>query len=271
MSEGVRRATASGSAAAAEACIHPAARLGSQVSVGPWSLIDADVEVGDGTWIDAHVVIRGPTRIGRNNRIYAFCSLGQDPQDKKYDPAVGPSRLIIGDGNTIREYCTINRGTAHGGGVTEVGNHNWIMAYCHIAHDCRVGHHTVFANHATLAGHVEVHDHVTLGGFTGVHQFCRLGESSFTAIASVVVKDVPPFVMVAGNTASPRAINKIGLQRRGLAEADIQAIRRAFKTLYREGLPLAEAMTGLGQQAENSVYVKTMLEFVGNSGRGICR
>jgi UDP-N-acetylglucosamine acyltransferase len=207
----------------------------------------------------------------RNNRIYAFCSLGQDPQDKKFERDAGPSSLVIGDDNTIREYCTINRGTAHGGGVTRVGNGNWVMACCHIAHDCKVGDHTVFANHATLAGHVEVHDRVTLGGFTGVHQFCRVGENGFTAIASVVVKDVPPFVVVAGNTARPRTVNRVGLQRRGLEAAEIQTIHRAFKTLYREGLTLSAALAALERQARDSDHVRTMLEFVRDSKRGICR
>jgi UDP-N-acetylglucosamine acyltransferase len=201
--------------------IHPsaqvdrAARLAADVTVGPWSVIGPEVEIEAGTRIGAHVVIHGPTRIGPDNRIHPFCSIGDDPQDKKYVSG-GSSRLEIGSRNTIREYCSINRGTPGGGGLTRLGDDNWIMAYCHIAHDCRVGNHTVFANNSTLAGHVEIEDYVILGGFTGVHQFCRLGESSFTAIASIVVRDVPPFVMVNGNTARPRTINREGMKRRGM-------------------------------------------------------
>jgi len=180
--------------------IHPDAVLGIDVKVGPWTSIGPQVEIADGCEIGAHCVIKGPTRIGANTRIFPFCSIGDDPQDKKFVPGT-PTRLEIGSGNTIREYCSLNRGSPAGGGLTSVGNDNWLMAYCHIAHDCHVGNHTIFANNATLAGHVEVGDFAILAGFVGVHQFCRVGESSFCAIAAVVVKDVPPYVIVEGNTA----------------------------------------------------------------------
>jgi UDP-N-acetylglucosamine acyltransferase len=250
--------------------IHPDAVIGEEVSIGPWSVVDAGVEIGARTWIGPHVVIRGSTRIGRDNKIYPFCSIGDEPQDKNFD-ASGESSLEIGDGNTIREYCSINRGTGHGGGATTVGDDNWIMAYCHIAHDCHVGNHTVFANNSTLAGHVEIHDHVTLGGFTGVHQFCRMGESSFSAISTIVVKDVPPFVMVDGNTARARAINRVGLKRRGFSDDAIMALKKAYKMLYRNGLTLAEARGQLEVLAGQHPEIKQMLEFINASDRGIVR
>ena len=177
--------------------IHPGARLAEGVSVGPWTLIGDGVEIGPHTTVGAHCVLKGPTRIGAHNRIYPFCSIGEDPQEKKYDPDV-PVRLEVGDRNVFREYVSIHRGTQAGGGLTQVGSDNWIMAYCHIAHDCLVGNHTVFANNATLAGHVEIQDYAILAGFVGVHQFCRVGESSFSAISSVIVKDLPPYFMAEG-------------------------------------------------------------------------
>ena len=250
--------------------IDPAARLGTGVSVGPWSIIGPGVDLGDGTEIGPHVVIRGPTRIGRDNRIFAFCSVGDDPQDKKFrdDP---DSRLEIGDGNTIREYCSINRGTAGGGGVTRLGDGNWIMAYCHVAHDCRIGDHTILANHSTLAGHVTLDDYCILGGFTGIHQFCRMGESAFTAISAIVVKDVPPFVMVEGNTARARAINREGLKRRGFETATIEALKRAYRTLYRQGLTLNRALEELAEMVAETPEIGKLVEFIRASERGIVR
>jgi UDP-N-acetylglucosamine acyltransferase len=183
----------------------------------------------------------------------------------------GSSRLEIGSRNTIREYCSINRGTPGGGGLTRLGDDNWIMAYCHIAHDCRVGNHTVFANNSTLAGHVEIEDYVILGGFTGVHQFCRLGESSFTAIASIVVRDVPPFVMVNGNTARPRTINREGMKRRGMDALALGAVKRCYKALYRQGRSLEEALGVLAEEARESPQAERMLNFVRASARGIVR
>ncbi len=250
--------------------IHPGARLAEGVSVGPWTLIGDGVEIGPHTTVGAHCVLKGPTRIGAYNRIYPFCSIGEDPQHKKYDPSV-PVRLEIGDRNAFREYVSINRGTLAGGGVTRVGSDNWIMAYCHIAHDCLVGNHTVFANNATLAGHVEIQDYVMLGGFVGVHQFCRVGESSFSAISAVIVKDVPPYFMAEGNTARARAVNREGLKRRGFSPAAIDAIKRAFKTLYRMSLTLERALEELAPVALEFPEVACLVDFIRKSKRGIVR
>jgi len=250
--------------------IDPGAQLAAHVEVGPWTSIGPGVEIGAGTRIGSHCVIKGPTRIGRDNRVFAFCSLGEDPQDKKFSGA-GESRLEIGDRNTIREYCSINRGTPQGGGLTRMGDDNWLMAYCHIAHDCKVGNHTVFANNATLAGHVEIHDYVILGGFTGVHQFCRMGESSFSAIAAAVVRDVPPYVIVNGNSAIPRSINREGLKRRGFSPESIAALKRAYRTLYRQGNSLEDALKLLEAERDAFPEVARLLDFVRSSVRGIVR
>ena len=250
--------------------IHPSAILAADVVVGPWTLIGADVEIGAGSCIGSHTVVKGPTRIGRNNRVFSFCSLGDDPQDKKF-LGDGESRLEIGDGNTVREYCSINRGTPQGGGVTRIGDDNWLMAYCHIAHDCKVGNHTVFANNATLAGHVEIQDYVILGGFTGVHQFCRMGESSFSAISAAIVRDVPPYVIVDGNSAAPRSINREGLKRRGFSVESIAALKRAYRTLYRQGNSLEAALALLETERDAFPEVARLLDFVRSSVRGIVR
>ena len=250
--------------------IDQGAVLGTGVQIGPWTWIGDGVEIGDDTHVGAHVVIKGPTRIGCANRIGSFCSLGEDPQDKKFN-GTGESRLEIGDRNAIREYCSVNRGTPQGGGVTCVGDDNWIMAYCHIAHDCKVGNHTVFANNATLAGHVEIHDYVILGGFTGVHQFCRMGESSFSAIATIIVRDVPPFVIVNGNTARPRSINREGLKRRGFSVETITALKRCYRALYRQGHTLEEALTLVEAERASCNEVARLLDFVRTSARGIVR
>lgn len=250
--------------------VEPGAIIAPDVEIGPWCWIGAGVEIGAGSKVGAYTVIKGPTRIGCDNRIFSHCSLGEDPQDKKFDGS-GESRLEIGDRNTIREYCSINRGTPLGGGVTRVGNDNWIMAYCHIAHDCQVGNFVVFANNATLAGHVEIHDYVILGGFTGVHQFCRMGESSFSAIAAIIVRDVPPYVIVNGNSARPRTINREGLKRRGFSAEAIATLKRAYRTLYRQGLTLDEALRTLEGERADSVEVARLLDFVRSSKRGIVR
>lgn len=250
------------------AIVEPGAQLGPDVEVGPWTYIGDGVEIGEGCSIGAHCVLKGPTRIGRENRIFAFCSIGEAPQDKKFKGDV-PVRLEIGDRNTVREYCSINRGTPGGGGVTSIGNDNWLMAYCHIAHDCHIGNNTIFANNATLAGHVEIADYAILGGFTGVHQFCRLGESSFTAISAVIVKDVPPYVMAGGNTARARAINREGLKRRGFSRETIAAITRAYKTLYRQGLLLEDALAELDEQAQHSPEIAHFVAFIRGARRGI--
>jgi UDP-N-acetylglucosamine acyltransferase len=251
------------------AIVHPGARLGENVSIGAYSAIGEYVEIGSNTRIGPHVVIEGRTRIGADNRIFQFSSVGAVPQDKKYTDE--PTRLEIGDGNTIREFCTINCGTAQDAGVTRLGADNWIMAYVHIAHDCQIGSHAIFANNTQLAGHVHVGDYAILGGFTGVHQFVRIGAHSFTAIATVLVHDLPPYVMAAGNTAKARGINTEGLQRRGYSAAALAAIKRAFKTLYRSGLTLDQARAQLCEQAETSAEIGLLSEFLQSSTRGIVR
>jgi UDP-N-acetylglucosamine acyltransferase len=251
------------------AIIHPAARLGADVSIGAYSIVGEHVEIGNDTRIGPHVVIEGHTRIGRNNRVFQFCSLGAVPQDKKY--ADEPTRLEVGDGNTIREFCTLNCGTAQDTGVTRMGNDNWIMAYVHLAHDCQIGDHTIFANNAQLAGHVNVGDHAILGGFTGVHQFVRVGAHSFTAIATVLVHDLPPYVMAAGDTAKPYGINVEGLRRRGFSAEALTAIKRAYKTLYKSGLTLDQAKVELAEQASTCAEIGVLSEFLQGCTRGIVR
>ena len=251
------------------AIVDPAARIGANVEIGPYSIIGPDVEIGDDTEIGPHVVIKGHTRIGRENRIFQFCSLGEMPQDKKY--AGEPTRLEIGDRNTIREFCTFNLGTVQGGGVTSVGDDNWIMAYVHIAHDCHVANKTIFANGASLAGHVTVDDLVIFGGFTGVHQFCRIGAHVITAASSLVLQDVPPYLMVAGNTAQPYGIHVEGLKRRGFTSEAISELKRAYRTLYKSGLLLEEAKAKLAEQAKTQPDVQLMVDFLEASKRGIIR
>lgn len=252
-----------------KAIVDPQARIGAGVTIGPYSIIGPDVEIGEGCWIGPHVVIRGPTRIGRDNRIFQFSSIGEMPQDKKYQGE--ETRLTIGDGNTIREFCTINRGTVQGGGETRIGNDNWIMAYCHIAHDCIVGSHTVFANNASLAGHVVIEDYVILGGFTLVLQFCRLGAYSFTAFGSHVNLDVPPFVMVHGQMAQPRMMNVEGMRRHGRPPETIRALKQAYKVLYRSELRLEEARKRLEEMAQKTPEIGLIVRFLAESERGIVR
>jgi len=255
--------------------VHPTAqiaegvRLGADVEIGAYSVIAADVEIGDGSVLGPHVVVNGPTRIGRDNHIHAFASVGGDPQDKKFEGE--RSELVIGDRNHIREFVTINRGTGQGGGTTRIGNDNWIMAYVHIAHDCQVGNHTVFSNNATLAGHVYIGDHVILSGFSGVHQFCRIGEHAFIGMGCLVNGDVPPFVIMANEYGRPRGINTEGLKRRGFSPERIAAIRRAYKVLYMSGLQLSEAREQLVRIAAESPDVTTMIEFMQQAQRPIVR
>ena len=251
------------------AIVDPGAELSPGVDVGPFSVIGDGVVLGTGTRIGSHVVIDGPTRIGERNRIHSFNSLGGAPQDKKFREE--RSTLEIGDDNVIREYCTFNRGTAGGGAVTRVGDRNWIMAYVHIAHDCQVGSENVMANGATLAGHVEVEDCVTLGAFTVVHQFCRIGAHAFAAMGTVILKDVPPFVTVAGNSASPYGLNTEGLRRRGLPGQTVKALKSAYKTVYKRGLTLDTAIEQLAEPATKSAEVHRFREFVRSSGRGVVR
>jgi UDP-N-acetylglucosamine acyltransferase len=252
------------------AIISESAIINDDVIVGPYAIIGDNVEIRRGTEIGPHVVIRGPTMIGENNRIYQFSSIGDDPQDKKYT-GEAESGLFIGNNNIIREYCSINRGTSKGGGRTVIGDNNWIMAYVHIAHDCIVGDHTVFANNATLAGHVTVENHATLGGFTGVHQFCRIGSHSFSAISSVITKDVPPYIMVAGNTAKPYGLNREGLRRSGLGGNVIVQLRKAYNILYREGRMFEQALAELDHQAKSCSEVMYFLKFLKETKRGIVR
>jgi UDP-N-acetylglucosamine acyltransferase len=251
----------------ATAIIHPTAELDSSVEVGPYSIIGPKARIAADTIIASHVTISGNTSIGIGNRIYQYASLGEAPQDKKYQGE--PTRLVIGDHNTIREFCTINRGTIQDRGVTEIANDNWIMAYVHIAHDCQVGNHTVMANNSSLAGHVQVHDYAVLGGFTLVHQFCKIGAHVITAVGSVVFKDIPPYVAAAGYDAKPHGINAEGLKRRGFSAENLLLIKRAYKTLYRKGLSLAEAKLELSSVNGNDVRLLT--DFLNASTRGIIR
>ena len=253
----------------ASAAIDPGARFGANVAVGAFSVIGADVEIGDGSSIGPHVVIQGPTRIGHDNRIFQFASVGAEPQDKKFHGE--RSELVIGDRNTIREFVTINRGTADGGGSTRIGDDNWIMAYAHIAHDCRVGNHTIFSNNATLAGHVEIGDYAILSGFAGVHQFCRVGEHAFVGMGCLINGDVPPFVIVANEQGRPRGINAEGLKRHGFSSERIAAIKRAYKTLYMSGLQFNEARDELARAATDAPDVRRMLDFIERSQRSLVR
>jgi UDP-N-acetylglucosamine acyltransferase len=251
------------------AIVDKRARLGANVTVGPYTVIDGDVEIGEGTTIGAHNVITGHTKIGKDNRIFHFCSIGEANQDKKYKGE--PTKLEIGDRNTIREYCSINRGTVQDTGTTRMGDDNWIMAYCHIAHDCVVGNNTVFANNATLAGHVEIGDWTILGGFTGVHQFVKVGAHVMVGISAVIVQDVPPYLTVAGQPLAPYGINAEGLKRRGFTPESIAALKKAYKTLYKSGLSLADAKSELEKQAAEAPEVRALTDFLSTSTRGILR
>lgn len=251
------------------AIIDPAAKLGADVQVGPYSVIGPNVEIGEGTRIGPHVVIEGHTSIGRDNEIFQFCSIGAQPQDKKYD--LEDTRLEIGDRNTIREFCSFNVGTAQDAGATRMGNDNWIMAYVHVAHDCQVGNNTIFANNATLAGHVHVGDWAILGGFTGVHQFVRVGAHAFCGVGTVLLQDLPPFVTVSGNPASPHGINSEGLKRRGFSAEDLRVIKRAYRSLYREGLSLDEARQAIAEAAQGCEALVPFAEFIAVSNRGLVR
>jgi len=253
----------------ATAIVDPATRIGNNVSIGAYSVIGANVEIGDGTTIGPHVVIEGATHIGRDNRIFQFASIGAIPQDKKFGGE--HSELFIGDGNLIREFVTINRGTGDGGGATRIGNDNWIMAYVHIAHDCTVGNHTIFSNNATLAGHVTIGDWVILSGFSGVHQFCRIGAHAFIGMGCLVNGDVPPFVMMASDYGRPRGINSEGLKRRGFSAERVNAIKRAYRSLYMGNRSLAQARDELTQQAAGSDDVAAMLEFIESGERALMR
>jgi UDP-N-acetylglucosamine acyltransferase len=257
------------------ALVDPSAQLDDSVSVGPFTTIGPHVKIASGTRIGSHCVIEGRTTIGRDNQIFQFNSLGAIPQDKKY--AGEPCELIIGDRNVIREFCTFNIGTAGDRGVTTIGNDNWIMAYVHLAHDCQIGNHTIFANNTQLAGHVHVGDWVILGGFTVVHQFCKLGAHSFTAMNSLLFSDLPPYVMCQGQPAQARSMNFEGLKRRGFSAEQIQTVKAIYKILYRDGLTLEKSIQaidalGLNQPQGNEVTA-LMSEFLSSVSpqRGIVR
>ena len=251
------------------AIVSSRARVHEEVSIGPYSIVGPDVEIGPGTRVESHVVLKGPCVIGRDNHIFQFASIGDDPQDKKY--AGEPTRLVIGDRNTIREYCTINRGTAQDAGVTRVGNDNWIMAYVHIAHDCVIGDQTIFANNSTLAGHVHIGDWAILGGFTAVHQYCHIGAHTLTGIFTSVTKDIPAYVLASGRPAIPRGINAEGLKRRGFSSNQITNLREAYRALYRQGLKLGEAVEILEQSARTQEEIVALLDSVRSSSRGLIR
>lgn len=255
--------------------IHPTAiidqdaKIGKNVKIGPYCIIEANTEIGDDSELKSHVVVANHTTIGKGNTIYPFASVGEDPQDKKYDDE--PTKLVIGDNNTIREYVTINRGTVDDEGITRIGDDNWIMAYVHIAHDCVLGNHTILANCSSLAGHVHVEDYAILGGFTKIHQFCRVGAHAFSAMDTGFQKDLPPFVMAQGNPAKPRAINFEGLKRRNFSKEQIKAIKSAYRILYKSDLKLEQAVDELKQLAKQSRDVQLMVDFIEKSSRSIIR
>lgn len=251
------------------ALVDPHARLAADVEIGAYTVVGPHVELGAGCVVGHHVVLSGHTRLGRNNRIFPFACIGEAPQDKKYKGE--PTRLEIGDENTIREYSTINVGTAQGLGITRVADHNWIMAYSHIAHDCEIGSNVILANACQLAGHISIGDHVILGGGTLVHQFCRIGAHAFTAGGSVVLRDVPPYVMAGGNSAQPHGINSEGLKRRGFTPADIETIRRAYKLLYRSKLGFEEAKAAIAEQAHGHALLAVLSAFLATTERGVIR
>ncbi len=252
------------------AVIDPSATLAAGVRVGAFCLIGADVVIGEGTEIGPHCSIHGPTRIGRNNRFIGHVAVGGEPQDKKY--AGERTELVIGDDNVFREFVTLNRGTGGGGGITTIGNGNWMLAYTHVAHDCHVGNNCVFSNNTTLAGHVTVGDYVIISGFAGAHQFCRIGAHAFLGMGALTNGDVPPFTMVGSDSLGrPRGINSEGLKRRGFDAERIASIKRAYRTLYVAGLPLAEAKVQLAEQAKASTDVKDLLDFIEQAERPLLR
>jgi len=254
----------------ATAIIEDGAKIGTGVSIGAYSVIAKNVEVGDGCRIASHVVIEGPCQIGKNNEIYQFASVGAAPQDKKYNGE--PTLLLIGDNNVIREGATLNRGTVQGGGSTTIGSGNLIMAYVHVAHDCHVGNRTILANNTALAGHVNIHDDAILGGFSLVHQFCTVGSYAFTAMNSVISKNVPPYLMISGHMAKPHGLNLEGLKRNGFDKDTIRQLKDAYKFLYRSGLTLDDAITEIIALAAKCPEVEVLVDFLKeNVKRGIIR
>jgi UDP-N-acetylglucosamine acyltransferase len=251
------------------AVVDAGAEIDTEVHVGAYAIIGAGVRIGRGTRIEPHAVIKGRTTIGVDNHIFQFASVGDDPQDKKYKGE--PTELVIGDRNTIRECATLNRGTVQDNGVTRVGNDNWIMAYSHIAHDCVVGNNTIFANNASIAGHVHVGDQAILGGFTAVHQFCRIGAHALTSMFSYVTKDIPAYVTVSGRPAEPRGINAEGLKRRGFSEQQVRNIREAYRTLYRQSLRLEEAIAEIERRLPDQPELKLLIDSLRSGSRGLAR
>ena len=251
------------------AIVNSKANLDSSVKVGPYSIIDADVSIGAGSVIGNHVTITGNTTIGKNNYIYHYSSIGESPQDKKYNQE--KTFLEIGDNNTIREFCTFNRGTAQDQSLTKIGDDNWIMAYVHLAHDCEIKNHTILANNTSLAGHVTIDDYAILGGFTLVHQFCKIGSHIITAVNTVVFKDIPPYIIAAGYDAKPNGINVEGLKRRGFDPKIITKIKEAYKILYRKGLSLNEAEAQIKLLSKDTKELNLYTDFIAKSTRGIIR
>lgn len=251
------------------AIIEAGADLADDVTVGPYSFIGASVKIGSGTTIGSHVVVKGPTSIGKENRIYQFCSIGEDPQDKKYASEI--TRLEIGDRNTVREFATMHRGTKQDQSITKIGNDNLFMAYTHVAHDCVIGNHVIMANGASLAGHVQLHSHAILGGFTLVHQFTKIGQYSFAAMGSAITQDIPPYVMVGGKPTRPHGINSVGMERNGITAEDIRLIRKAYKMIYKMNLRLEDAIDQMEDLAGDSKELSVMVNFLRSVSRGILR
>jgi UDP-N-acetylglucosamine acyltransferase len=251
------------------AIIDPAAELAEGVSVGPYSIIGPGVQIEAGTVLESHVVVKGPTRIGRNNRIFQFASVGEDTQDMKYRGE--PTRLEIGDHNIIREFCTIHRGTVQDKALTKIGDHNLFMAYTHIAHDCVVGSHVIMANAASIAGHVLVEDHAILGGFSLVHQFCKIGKHSFSAMGSIISRDIPPYVLVGGQPTKPHGINAVGLERKGFSQDAIRQIKKAYKIVFKSGLKLEDAIATLEAMAVETAEIDCLANFLKQTQRSILR
>lgn len=251
------------------AIIDPTAKIADNVEIGPWTLIGPNVEIGEGTWIGPHVVIKSSTKIGKDNKIFQFASLGEDPQDKKFQGE--KTSLEIGDRNVIREFCTFNRGTAQDKSVTRIGDDNLFMAYVHIAHDCLVGNNTIFANNASLAGHVIVEDFVVMSGFSGASQSCRVGAHSFASMGSMIDKDVPPFVKVSGYYAKPFGLNTVGMRRRGFSAETMLSLRRGYKVIYRQGLTIKQALEQLNRMLVNCPELQLFIDFIHLSQRGLVR
>lgn len=249
--------------------IDPSAKIAEDVEIGPWTVIGPDVEIDSGCWIGPHVVINGPTRIGKNNKIHQFSSLGDAPQDVTYQGE--DTVLEIGDNNVIREYCMLNRGTIKGGGRTKIGNNNYLMAYAHIGHDSIVGDNIIMVNYSALSGHVVVHDHAIIGGYSAVHQFCTVGSHAFIAKGTYVTKDVLPYIMIAGHTPGACGLNTVGLKRRGFSTDAVESLRRAYKVIFRRGLTVQQAIVELLEMVPDCPEVRPLIEALQQSERGIVR